>query len=412
MKIGLITFRFDRQGGGSVNAVRNLADYLVSEGNEVVVITTSADSGIRMKEVDGIKVITFRPFNLYWIGEKQHQFTAKKALFQLLDFWNLHSYITVRRILKEIQADVVHVHKLRGLSPSVWQAASGLCPIVTTCHDYELMSPEGTLTGRVGNLFERDTWWVHSYPRLRAGFSQAVDFATAPSNYTLQMLIRRGFFAKGVYQVVPNTHGLTLEELTKRQATTQFSGKNKDSLDILFIGRLEQTKGIGTLCTAFSNIAATFPEIYLHIAGYGSMEDDLRRRYANHPQIFFHGSVFGEQKSALIQSVDLVVVPSTWPEVFGIVVIEAFAAGKPVLASNVGGIPELIEEGRTGFLVPPADCNALANQLAELARTPTILSDMSDQCFEAARQYTMERVNKQYFDIYQHFRGGQQRNAQ
>ncbi len=401
MKVVLLTFLFEPEiGGGAATSVRLLARGLAGQGIQVVVITTCPRGQARVERAEGLTIYRFFPRNLYWIGDKDRQPTWKRVLWQLMDIWSPHAFWVVRRILEQERPDIVHANKLRGLSPSVWAAAGGI-PLVQTCRDYELMSPEGTLNSQVGHWAEQGTWFLRPYQRLRARLSRQIAGATAPSRYTLEMLTRHGFFPQAMKRVVPNSHGLTLEQLERRrqEAMTQPSRQN-GQVRLLYLGRLEMVKGVDLLCTAFERCAAHFPHLHLDIAGWGTLEPVLRQKYGQHPQITFHGPVFGKVKDRLLAAIDLLVVPSVWPEVFGIVIAEAYTYGKPVIATSAGGIPEIVEENSTGFLIPSGDLEALKETIGRVAGSPASLRGMAPACFEAARLYSVERMTDEFRSMY------------
>lgn len=405
MKVAIITFLFDpEQGGGAANSARRLAYGLRDKGNEVVVITTHGTPTLSSSLVDGIKVYYFLPRNLYWVAEKDQHPLYKKMLWQLIDTWNPYVYQQVKQILTQEKPDIVHVQKLRGLSPSVWKAAqeSGCQKLVQTCRDYELMSPEGTLSGQLGKHASEGAWFLRPYQWFRSRLSEQVQVATAPSAYTLNSLTSRGFFAKAQRRVVPNTHGFTdseLEQLKSEKPTQQFPNLNPGQR-FLYLGRLEDVKGVDLLCDAFSRTVHLFPNSHLDIVGFGTKENDLRHAFENNPQITVHGALFGEAKHAILAASDVMVVPSIWPEVFGNVVVEAFAYGKPVIAAASGGLPELVEHGKTGFLVKPGDKEGLERALNLFASNPQLSKKMSPNCFLAAERYSVESITNQYLAAY------------
>lgn len=404
MKVALITFLYDpRYGGGAANSARRLALGLKQKGFDVVVISTHGQPGLKISEVDGIKVYYFLPRNLYWVAEKDRNSTYKKMLWQLVDIWNPHAYQQVRNILKKEQPDIVHVQKLRGLSPSVWSAAriSGCQRIVQTCRDYELMSPEGTLSGRLGKYSLNGAWFIRPYQWFRSRLSQQVHVATAPSAYTLNVLTERGFFPNARQCVVPNTHGFDNEELDLiKKSIPAKRSPSKQSVRFLYLGRLEDVKGVDLLCAAFSQCVNRFPGIRLEIVGYGNQEEALRQAYNDNPNITFHGGLFGKAKSKILAACDVMVVPSIWPEVFGNVVVEAFAYGLPVVAAKSGGLPELIEQGVNGFQVAPNDLAALERALNKFSENPELSGEMSNACFAAAKRYSIESVTDKYLTAY------------
>ncbi len=408
MKVALLSYVFDPQvGGGAVRSARMLASGLAARGDDVVVITTARERRLRVEREGNVAIYSFLPWNLYWVGDKDSQPMWKRVPWQVLDIWNPHAYRVVRGILRRERPDIVHVNKLRGLSPSVWAAAGAEgIPVVHTCRDYELYSPEGTLESRVGVWAERGAWPLRPYAAVRARLSRAVAAAVAPSRYTLEAHLRRGFFPNAVARVIPNSHGMTLAELERTRAAS--SASDNAGVQILYLGRLERVKGVDLLCEAVARCAAQFPDLRLDVAGWGTLEAALRREYGNHPHIVFHGAVFGADKARLLAACAVVAVPSVYPEVFGNVVVEAYAYGKPVLAARSGGLPELVAEGQTGWLVEPRDVDALTDAVARLAADPALARSLAPACFDAARQYAVDRVVGEYRLLYEAVLAGRQ----
>ena len=405
-KVVLVSFRFEEgAGGGAVAVVQDLVRGLRQRNLQVVVITTHPNSKLSVEQHANLVIYRFLPFNLYWVGSKSYQASWKKVFWQLMDIWNLHTYRIVRSILAKEKPGIVHVHKLRGLSPAVWTAArhEGISALVHTCHDYELISPQGTLSGKIGALVHRRSLLIHPYLQLRRKFSEVVASATAPSQYTLDMHISRGFFNNSYHTVVPNTHGFSLSVLdSMRKNGTDLSKKSNANkpINVLFMGRLEEIKGIQTLCHAFVQVSLHYPNLYLHIAGTGPEESGLIKKYASHPRLTFHGHVHGEVKSQLIRYCDVMIMPSTSPEVFGLVLAEAYAYSKPVIASRIGGIPEIVAEGKTGFLIEPGNFAALVEILSRVAEHIDEFHQMAPACFESARRFTTEGLIDGYLSVY------------
>jgi len=216
------------------------------------------------------------------------------------------------------------------------------------------------------------------------------------------MLTGRGFFPQAFKQVVPNSHGLTLKQLDlKREVSVSHPASKDRTVRLLYLGRLERIKGVDLLFAGFERCAVHFPNLHLDIAGWGTQESALQERYNKHPQITFHGPVFGENKARLLIESDVLMVPSVWPEVFGVVIAEAYVYGKPVIAAQVGGIPEIVEDGITGFLMPPGDVDALTEMLYRVAEDPAGVGRMAPACFEGAQRYALETIIEQYVSLYE-----------
>ncbi len=407
-KIAIASFRYE-QGGGAAGVARELSAALRDRGHHVVFITTQRKRGVLRERVDGIDIIRMRPANLYWIGDRGDQPAWKRAVWQLLDLWNPHAYSLLSRVLRSERPELLHVHKLRGFSPAIWSAArkAGTKAILQTAHDYELISPEGTLTGRIGRSVERKSLWSRAYQAPRRAASSAVGVATAPSQHTLDRIVSHGFFPHAKQRVIPNSHGFSRDQLTRIRLDCESTPTPGDSapLRLLYLGRLEAVKGVDLLCETVSELARELPGLRLDVAGWGASEARLRERFDTHPAIQLHGTVSGDAKHKLLANSDALVVPSLWPEVFGLVIAEAFAFGLPVVAFAAGAIPELVREGENGYLVPPADTQALASRLRALAENPQSVRRLAPACFEAASRLSREQFVADYLDLYSEVSG-------
>ena len=199
-------------------------------------------------------------------------------------------------------------------------------------------------------------------------------------------------------RVIPNTHGFTLTELAGLQVNPISTG---ETIHFLYLGRLEKVKGVDFFCQAIKNCVSKNWKIHLHVAGWGSQEASLRQHYDSMPWVTFHGAAYGAEKSSLISNCDYLVVPSLYPEIFGVVITEAYAYGKPVIASRVGGIPELVDDGVTGFLFDAGNSKQIEEIILKAAAKQFDLRMMAEACYLAAKKYTTESVTRQYMQLYQ-----------
>jgi glycosyltransferase involved in cell wall biosynthesis len=148
-----------------------------------------------------------------------------------------------------------------------------------------------------------------------------------------------------------------------------------DSQVLLFIGRLAEAKGVDVLLDAFSSVKKN---TFLLIAGSGSLRDVLIAQ-AHQQGVEQHTQFLGVRKDIprLLALSDVVVLPSRW-EGLPMVLLEAMAARKPVIATKVGGMPEVIEHGVTGWLIPPEDSDALAEAMGQLLASPQLRSSLGE----------------------------------
>jgi len=159
-----------------------------------------------------------------------------------------------------------------------------------------------------------------------------------------------------------------------------------DSTSIVFAsGRAMPYKGIPVLLRAAALLQATHPEVHVAYAGDGPRLEEFRREAQHLHLARFHFLGKRQDIPDLLGSATIAVVPSVWAEAFGLTVVEAMAAGVPVVASSVGGIPELIDPEETGLLVPPGDDAALASSLRRLLDDAELRGRMGTRARETAR---------------------------
>jgi glycosyltransferase involved in cell wall biosynthesis len=170
----------------------------------------------------------------------------------------------------------------------------------------------------------------------------------------------------------------------------RFSPRTQPGRSVVFAGRLSNEKGVDVLLRA----AAMVPDVTLEIAGDGPSADDLTRLASTlglDDRTRFLGRIPGEEVDTLLSRALAAVVPSRWHENMPLSVLEAFAAGVPVVATDLGGLPELISPGEDGVIIPADDPEALAVALTGLAADPIAALDMGCRAREKAIQrYTAE----------------------
>lgn len=162
------------------------------------------------------------------------------------------------------------------------------------------------------------------------------------------------------------------------------TGRRFDSRHILLFGRLSPYKGIDFALEAFSRIQGQFPGIKLIIAGAGPVCFDWSRYEGNGRVEFIHRYLTVEEIADYVSAAEFVVCPYTDATQSG-VANTSFALGSPVLATAVGSFPELVDDGKTGLIVPPRDAGKLAEAMSHLLGTPGLLDQMRQNIAEELR---------------------------
>lgn len=371
--------------GGAEIAVQLLAESLREFDIEPIIVCTAPVSSIH--KFNGIKIYYLYPTNIYYPFADQPHNPLLRGLWHLVDIYNPGMHYKIKKIIKEEQPHLVHTHNLAGFSVAVWQAVknSGL-PLVHTLQDYYLLCPKSTMFNHHRNC-ACSCLSCSFFSRTKRALSSRVDQVVGISSFILQRHCQAGYFPNALTNVIYNP-------LYSQQR--QIKGSLKKPTRFGYIGRLNQAKGVETLLKQFIRINPSHAT--LHLAGNGEMSyvSFLRRRYAA-PNIFFLGFMYPDD---FYEQIDLLIVPSLWEEPLGMVVFEAFAHGIPVIGSNRGGITEMIDDGKTGFLFEPTEPDALARIINYVLENRSIYREMSSRCLDKSKDFYLPDICAKYVDLY------------
>jgi len=282
--------------------------------------------------------------------------------------------IALRRELRAGNYDVVHVHE--PLAPIVgWDAMTFRdAPVVGTFHAYSTKAfPNHTATllgarRRMNQLSARI----------------AVSEAAAWTG-------RRWF--GGEYTIVPN--GVDTESIPHGPKPPS------DELRLLFVGRAEERKGLPVLLAAFQALVEHVPS---RLTVIGADPEEIYRRVGD-PDVMSHIDVLGKVSDSVLwrqlREADLLCAPSLAGESFGMVLIEAMAAGTGVVASKIAGYSDVVTNGVDGILVPPADPQALGEELQLLAHEPERITAMGEAGRQTAERYAWPRIAEEVTEVYE-----------
>jgi glycosyltransferase involved in cell wall biosynthesis len=316
----------------------------------------------------------------------------------------------VRRLVRDERPDIAHLHGINHqLTPSIIRALHGEgVPVVMTLHDYKLVCPAYTMLAG-GAVCERCTGGrfyramttscrgparstlltLESYlqHRILRSYDRVALFL-APSTFLAAKYREMGF--KHRIEVLPNPV----------HASVAFQESPQRDAHVLFVGRVVPEKGTRTLC-----LAAVAAGVRVKIAGDGPQLEALRVEFAAMPQIEFLGRTDPAETRRLMAQALAVAVPSEWYENQSMVVLEALASGTPVIASAIGGNPELVIEGETGWLHAPGDVAALAGVLRRAAGDPEAARAVGRRAAEFAHRFAPELYYDRLIAIYRRVLG-------
>ena len=206
-------------------------------------------------------------------------------------------------------------------------------------------------------------------------------------------------FFPGEYQIIPNGIDLGFFGAEVNPIPELMDGK----VNILFVGRLEKRKGLRYLLDAYGRLKWEYPDIRLIVVGPGNPDKYCYRILAerNLQDVVFTGSVDHSLLPRYYRTADIFCSPAIGKESFGIVLLEAMAAAKPIVASRIAGYSYIASHGHQSLLVPPRDGEALADALALLIQNPDLRAKMGAQGRATVHCYRWEAVAQQVVDFYQ-----------
>lgn len=347
MKILIINcFYFPNLIGGTENSIKILADELANRGNEVAVFTTDANNKFLVEEINNVRVYRSTGKNVYYTKEKKNR--IKKFVYKLIELRNYFVLTDLRKALNEFKPDVVHTNNLFNMSPYVLKyIKKNNIKIVHTIRDYWFMCPHSTLLNNKSEICENASFLCKIYRNYYRYLSKFADVVTAPSNFTLDLLIKNGYFKNSKAICVSNAIDFNEEEVIKNISKRE---KNDNvEVNFLFIGNLHKSKGIEYLIETFKSI--NNKNIKLIICGKGQLEHYVKQAALADKRIIYKGAVYETDKKNVLLESDVLIIPSIWYEPFGRVIIEAYKYGMPVIGTDMGGIPEVIDNNLTGVIV-------------------------------------------------------------
>ncbi len=362
MKIGLVTPYVYPLPGGVNQHVRYLYENLRLRGHDVRILTSS--HGLqRASEGDVIRI--GKGFSVPTNGSVGTVTLSPRYVSQ------------VSEVLERERFDLLHFHEpfVPFLSLVVLRQSTSVN--IATFHAYGGFSPAYELGSRMmGSYAER----LHGRIAVSAAARHFIDR-----------------FFSGDYKVIPN--GVDTGRFRRAVPIARWQDGTRN---ILFVGRFEPRKGLLDLLKAYRILRKTGCRCRLLVIGGGPQEREARRYLMTRRMggVEFLGRVSDEERDALFKTADVYCSPATGGESFGIVLLEAMAAGTAIVCSDIHGYKGVVRRSREALLVPPHDPKALAGALAKVLSKDDLRESMAESGLERAEEFSWERVTAKVEDYY------------
>jgi glycosyltransferase involved in cell wall biosynthesis len=319
-------------------------------------------------------------------------------------------YFELKKILREFQPDIVQIHTISQISPSILFALKDF-PVVETVHQAEDFTPDLLTWYFPTNFYKRGRYhqkglsllgWIHYfYHRYISKLVYFTAFKNVDAFVSFSKYMQRELRKEGIKSI----------HVTNATKLFDYMQPTFKSKTLLYVGRLEEQKGVDCLIRSMPTIISVCPKTELLIAGDGPEITNLKNIVDEmnlDEHINFLGYQNRTQLGVLYSKSSLVIMPSLGAEAFGKVGIEAMSVGRPVIASDIGGISDWLIDGQTGYLVFPGDPSAIANKVIKLLSDEALLQDMSVKSRKQAENFTIEfhaeHIIKLYEDVIADFK--------
>ena len=272
------------------------------------------------------------------------------------------------RALNDEAFDVVHVHEPLVPGPSLTALLVKMAPVVATFHSAGESAAYRT--------FSRQLKWVAS----------RIDIRVAVSKDAVELAQR---FIGGDYEVLFN--GIELGDYSTPSTSPRENA-------IFFIGRHEERKGLSNLLEALAQLP---PDVRLWIASDGPQTAELKIRFGSDSRIEWLGRISDSEKISRMSRASVFCAPSLHGESFGVVLLEAMAAGTPVVASNLDGYRNVATDDETALLVETGNVASLASALARVLVDPLLATRLTANGREHAQRFSMDALADRYIELYE-----------
>ncbi len=386
MKIAIISNLYPPYGrGGAEIVITRIVTELLAEGHEVFVMTSRPFKGLRslwprLEDVANEMIYRFYPLNLYHpLRDFKHP-KIIRLLSHIIDMMNPLNGLFVRKWIHDVAPDVIWTHNLKGIGLTIPFFLRTLqIPVVHHVHDVQLAIPSGLMLAGLERPYFPKRFLQRVYALVCILLIGSPAVVISPSQFLKNFYTHRGFFKKSQVMVLPNP--------APKIETLPRNTRPLGPLRLLVAGQLEDHKGIRFLIESLKAFDVPFE---LTLAGDGSLRTFVSALRLEDRRFTYVGFLALDQLLKAFQVADALIVPSLCYENSPTIIYEALEAGLPVVASDIGGVAELVHQGTNGFLFTPGNRDELFSVLRTLntekdrlrVNAPAIRATVADLAIE------------------------------
>lgn len=389
LNICLLSYEFPPMIGGEAAYTSSIAKTISNMGHNVIVMTsdtegrmnTSNNENFKIKYISTIKTTPFESF-LFNIR-------AKKALLDLL---------------KSDKIDIIHQTYDYNTFPISKKKIK--VPIVATIHhpfkdERKIIKANMSFIEYLNYLSRRR---LHYLEKMQKKLCERADKIISVSTYTARSIIKEYGIPADKLEVIPN--GVDINRFNPN--VNGYKMRKKWNIHsepiVLFVGRLDYNKGVRYLIEAFSKIIKDICDAKLVIVGQGPTINNIKyliNKYNLEKSVKLVGRVSDEELPKAYNASNIIVLPSLM-EGFGISLLESMACGKPCIATRAGGVEDVILNGKTGFIVTPADSDSLYQAINDLLIDDDLVQEFGRNCRKRVDEYfTWDNIGKRTLAVYE-----------
>jgi glycosyltransferase involved in cell wall biosynthesis len=365
--------------GGMQKQCMDLCDGFIEKGHTVTILTTAHQDGITTERIGNIKI--------YYLSPSRTQRYSRS--------WNRACRLKISEIHSSTPIDIIHSQSMGARGVLSWAKKQNI-PVVSTWH--------GTSLTEISTFFSsarkspRHWHWLFLMPAILVRQYFTMDLPTRRASAAITLVSptlekNMRVFAKNKVYVIAN--GIDIPENPPLRI-------NRNTLHLLCLGRIEIEKGMHHAVRAM--VEFNEENIKLDIVGTGPYLDELKVLIAKlklEEKVLCHGRVDDDELSKLFAVADVYLMPTTRQEGLPLTILEAMANGLPVIASDIGGISQVIKDGGDGLLVKPGDVSELINAIKVLKNDEGMRLEFSNAAREKIEdKYSKERMVEETLAVF------------